>query len=166
MSSTSIKDGFNGGSDNQLLVNPDGSINVNSTGGGGTSDVNISDAAGNPLTSTNGALNVNTTGSSTVSGIVTTEQAGLDAFQTSQYAITANAIQLAPTPLANRSSLSITVIASPNVAVYIGNSNAVTTTNGYPLFNGSTIVLDLTPTGQVWAVTDTPTQRIAVMEIA
>lgn len=36
MSTTSIKNGFKGGSDDQLLVNPDGSINVNATGGGGS----------------------------------------------------------------------------------------------------------------------------------
>lgn len=59
MATTQIKNGFNGGSDAQLLVNPDGSINVNTSGGGGGSNVNIHDSAGNALTSTTGALNVN-----------------------------------------------------------------------------------------------------------
>lgn len=40
MATTQVKDGFNGGSDNQLKVNADGSINTNSTGTG-TSDVNV-----------------------------------------------------------------------------------------------------------------------------
>ncbi len=62
MAVTSIKNGFEGGSDDQLLVNPDGSINVNSTGGGGSGDVNIHDSAGNALTSTSGALNVQIAG--------------------------------------------------------------------------------------------------------
>lgn len=35
MATTQIKNGFHGGTDDQLLVNPDGSINVNTTGGGG-----------------------------------------------------------------------------------------------------------------------------------
>src|SRR5580658_4026087 len=35
MATTQIKDGYNGGSDNQLKVNNDGSINVNGGGGGG-----------------------------------------------------------------------------------------------------------------------------------
>lgn len=61
MATTQVKDGFNGGSDNQLKVNNDGSINVNS-GGGGSANVNIFDSAGNSLTSTSGALNVNING--------------------------------------------------------------------------------------------------------
>ena len=77
MATTQIKDGFNGGSDNQLKVNPDGSINVNSSGGGGGGDVNIFDSAGNALTSTSGALNVNTSGTSEVTGSVTSNTAGL-----------------------------------------------------------------------------------------
>jgi hypothetical protein len=65
MATTQIKDGFNGGSDNQLKVNSDGSINV--TGGGGTGGtVKIQDSNGNPITSTNGALNVEQVGFSTI----------------------------------------------------------------------------------------------------
>jgi hypothetical protein len=45
MATTTIKDGFNGGSDNQLKVNADGSINVN-TGGGGGSNVNLTEVGG------------------------------------------------------------------------------------------------------------------------
>lgn len=165
MATTTIKDGFNGGSDAQLKVNPDGSINVVGGGSGGGS-VNIHDSAGNPLTSTSGALNVNTTGSSTVSGTVSTVEQGLGAFQTSQYAISTTAVHLAPTPLSNRSSLSLTVSASPSVAVFIGNDNTVTTSTGYPLFNGSTIQLDLTPAGNVWAISSSPGQTVAVLEMA
>lgn len=36
MATTQIKNGYQGGSDDQLLINPDGSINVNSSGGGGS----------------------------------------------------------------------------------------------------------------------------------
>lgn len=61
MATTTIKDGYAGGSDNQLHINADGSLNV--TGGTGTSNVNIHDSAGNNLTSTSGSLNVNITGS-------------------------------------------------------------------------------------------------------
>lgn len=57
MAATTIKDGFAGGSDNQLKVNADGSINVTS-GGGGSSNVNIHDSSGGTLNSTAGALNV------------------------------------------------------------------------------------------------------------
>jgi hypothetical protein len=166
MATTQIKDGFDGGSDNQLKVNADGSINVNTTGGGSTSNVNIHDSAGNALTSTGGALNVNTSGTSTVTGTVTSNEAGLTAFKTSQYTIGTTPVQLAPTALTNRSSLSITIIASANIPVYIGNSSSVTVSTGYPLYNGSTIQLDLTPSGQVWAVSTTASQTAAILEIA
>lgn len=45
MAATTIKDGFAGGSDNQLKVNADGSINVD-TSGGGTGNVNITEVGG------------------------------------------------------------------------------------------------------------------------
>lgn len=112
----------------------------------------------------NGFVNVN--GVSTVVGPVTTEQAGLNSFQTSQYAIGTSAIQLAPTPLANRSSISITIEASPNIAVFVGNSSAVTISTGYPLYDGSTLQLDLTPSGSVWAISSVTGQTAAILEIA
>lgn len=166
MATTQIKDGFNGGSDNQLLVNPDGSINVNGGGGGGTTNVNIHDSSGGALTSSGGALNVNTTGSSTVTGTVTADTAGLNTFQTEQYTIGTAAIQLTPTPLANRSSITIRVSKDNAGAIYIGNSNAVTTSTGYPLFAGDTLGMDLTPSNNIYAIADTSAQSLAVLEIA
>ncbi len=50
MATTQIKDGFDGGSDNQLKVNADGSINVDVTGGGVGSNVNITEFGGSPVT--------------------------------------------------------------------------------------------------------------------
>lgn len=113
-----------------------------------------------------GSINVNTSGSSTITGTVTSNEAGLTAFQTSQYPIGLSAVQLTPTPLPNRSSVSIRVIAAPNVYVYIGNNNSVTTSSGYALTNGDSLQLDLTPAGQIWAITGTATQTISVLEIA
>lgn len=51
MATTQIKNGFQGGSDDQLKVNPDGSINV-VTGGSGGNNVNITAVGGNPVTTT------------------------------------------------------------------------------------------------------------------
>lgn len=77
MAATQIKNGFNGGSDDQLLVNPDGSINVNGGGGGGSNasvgpvgstapgsatEVGGVDPSGNLVpvsTDSTGAINVN-----------------------------------------------------------------------------------------------------------
>lgn len=183
MAATQIKDGFQGGSDNQLKVNTDGSINVNATGGGGGGNASVGatdvvapvfgteiagiDPDGNlkaVSVDENGFVNVQ--GVSTVTGPVTTEQAGLDAFQTSQYSVGLTAVQLTPTPLANRSSISLSIIAEPNIAVYIGNSNSVTIHSGYPLFNGNTLEMDLTPTGQIWVISEASDQTVAVLEIA
>lgn len=183
MSTTQVKNGFQGGTDDQLLVNPDGSINVNSTGGGGGGNASVGvngvtgpasstqiagvDPSGNlhPVSvDSNGFVNVN--GTSVVTGTVTTNQAGLNTFQTSQYTIGLTAVQLAPTPLTNRSSISLTIIAGPDVAVYIGNSSSVTVLNGYPLYDGSSIQLDLTATGQIWAVSNTTGSTACIMEIA
>lgn len=167
MAATTIKDGFGAGSDNQLKVNSDGSINVNTSGGGGSSNVNIHDSSGNPINSTGGALDVTITGgSSTITGTVTSNEAGLTSFQTEQYSIGTSVVQLTPTPLTNRSSVSLRVIATGSNAVYIGNSNAVTVSSGYPLYNGDTLQMDLTPAQTIYAVANVAGQTVAVLEIA
>lgn len=182
MATTQIKNGFQGGNDDQLLVNPDGSINVNSGGGGGgnasvgatgtlapTSGTEI--AGINPegkLTAVtvddNGFLNVN--GVSTITGPVTTEQAGLNSFKTSQFTVGTSAIQITPTPLPNRSSVSFRVEADANTPIYIGNSSSVTVTNGYPLYDGDTLSMDLTPSDTIYAVSTIAGQILAVLELA
>lgn len=133
MATTQIKDGYQGGSDNQLKVNSDGSINVTGSSGPSNVDANIN---------------------------------GLDAFRTSQYTVGTSAVQLAPTALVNRSSLSVAVIADPTAIVYIGNDNTVTTSTGYPLYDKNSLELDLTDSSQIWAISDTPNQTVAVLEIA
>jgi hypothetical protein len=75
---------------------------------------------------------------------------GLTNFQTSQYAVATSATQLTPTPMTSRSSMSIKVVTTGTV--YIGNSNAVTASTGYPLFNGEALQMDLTPSQAVWAI--------------
>lgn len=136
-----------------------------------TGDVNIFDSNGNPLNSTSGSLDVNvtntvtTTGTSTVSGTVDTNLNGLNVFQTSQYTIGTTAVQLTPSPLATRSSMSIKAnTTSPNI-IYVGPTSSVTTTNGYALFNGDSIQLDLTPIHQIWAIASAVNQLVYVLEI-
>src|SRR4051812_24143210 len=106
MSTTTIKDGYAGGSDNQVKVNSDGSINVNTTGSGNATQVNIHDSLGNPLNSASGALEV-TVNDGTLN--TNTHIEGLANFQTSQYTVGIAEIQLAASPLANRSSISFKV---------------------------------------------------------
>lgn len=167
MASTTIKDGFNGGTDNQLRVNDDGSINVVGGGGGGTTDVNIHDSAGGNLTSTSGALNVNTTGSSTVTGTVISNEAGLSAYQTTQYTVGVSEIQLAPTPLVNRSSVSFKIhTTSPSDFILFAPSPGIAATNGYRLDDGESIQLDLTDAGSIYVIGSSAGQTIYLLEIA
>lgn len=166
MSATTIKNGFNGGSDAQLLVNPDGSINVNGGGGGGGGNVTIVDGSNVAIVDSSGNLHVTTTGSSTVSGTVTSETAGLNAFATSQYAVGTSAVQITPSPLTNRSSVSLRVIVTGNEVVFIGTNSGVSTTTGYPLYGGDTLHMDLTPSNQIWAVASAAGQTICALEMA
>ena len=166
MATTQIKDGFNGGSDNQLKVNPDGSINVNTSGGGPTSNVTIVQGGNTAVVDAGGNLHVLTSGSSTVTGTVNTVEKGLANFQTSQYTVGVTAVQITPSPLANRSSISLRVTASANQAIFIGNNNTLTIANGYPLYNGDTLQMDLTPTNTIYAIATLAGQTLYILEIA
>lgn len=182
MATTTVKSGFHGGSDDQLLVNPDGSINVNATGGSGSNasvgltgapvpssatETGAVDSNGNLQTlkvDDLGALLVNTTG--VISGSVVSHEAGLSNFATSQYQISTSLIQVTPTPLANRSSISLRVTAASGEAIFIGSSNSLTVNNGYPLYNGETLQMDLTTANSIYAIATSPTQTLFVLEIA
>lgn len=203
MATTQIKNGYHGGNDDQLLVNPDGSINVNSSGGGGTSNVNIVEVGGNTVTTSvpvtdpsigltgataptsatemgavdgsgnlqhllvdpAGKLLVDISGTSVVTGTVNANIQGLTAFQTSQYTIGITASQLTPTPLTNRSSMSIKSDGNNTSPVYVGNSSGVTTATGYALYPGDSLQLDLTPAQSVYAISSSASQLVYVMEI-
>ena len=150
MATTQIKDGFNGGSDNQLKVNSDGSINVDVSGGGGTSNVNITEINGTAITGSD----------------LPVDLAGLTAFKTSQYTVGTSAVQLTPTPMSNRRAISIKVITTtPTDSVYIGNSSAVTTSTGYPIFNLGSLQLDLTNVQSIWAIGTSAGQLVYALEI-
>lgn len=108
---------------------------------------------------------ITTSGTSTVSGTVNTNQNGLASFQTSQYTIGTSAVQLTVTPLTGRTSMSIKAITTGNNIVYVGNSSGVTTSTGYPLFNGDSLQLDLTGAHVVYAIASAAAQTLAVLEI-
>lgn len=180
MATTQIKDGYAGGSDNQLKVNSDGSINVNTSGGGGsnasvgltgvTAPASATEMAGidpsgnlkGVSVDINGFINVQ--GVSTITGPVQT--AGLNSFQTSQYVVGTNVTQITPTSLPNRSSVSFRVEADTGVPVYIGNSSSVSISNGYPLYDGDTLSMDLTPSDTIYAISTFNGQVLAVLELA
>lgn len=158
-----IKDPVSG---NILKINADGSINVDGGGGGGVSNVNISDAAGNPLTSSGGALNVNTTGSSTVTGTVTTNEAGLADFSANQYTVTTSIQQIATSPLTGRSSITLKCGRDNSGTVFIKQDNSITASNSFFLYAGDCITLDLDDTGTIFALADMAGQVLGTIEMA
>ena len=127
-------------------------------------NITIGDASGNLATVTNGALNVNA--QVTVPGTITTTEAGLSNFQTSQYIIGTSIVQITPSPLANRSSLSLRVTATSSDAIFIGNNSSLTLSNGYPLHDGDTLQMDLTPANTIYAIATSAGQVLYVLEIA
>lgn len=51
---------------------------------------------------------------------------------------------------------------SPGQIVYIGTTSAVSTTTGFPLSDGDSIILEVSNANQVWAVATASGQRVAV----
>lgn len=99
-------------------------------------------------------------------GTFQTNVTGLPSFQTSQYTVGLSAVQLTVTPLTNRSSISIKAITTTGSdVVYIGNSAAVTTSTGYPLFNMSSVQMDLTPSQAIWAIGTSTGQLVYALEL-
>lgn len=225
MAATTIKDGFQGGSDNQALVDSAGNLHVTGTftPGPGTGNVNLIQVGGaaftlgpnvmanslpvtiasdqTPIPTTNlsvgldgataptystqigaqnssgnlvalsvdplGRLLVDTTGTSTITGTVNANINGLNDFETTQYLVGTTPIQITiPT---GTSSMSIKAKTSTMTdAVLVGGtgsvSNAITGTgNGYFLFYGDSLQLDLTPTASVWVVGTSAGQIICVL---
>lgn len=127
-------------------------------------DVSIVQGGNTAVVDVTGALKV--TGDSVVSGTVDANIKGLNTFQTSQYTVGTSAVQLTPTPLANRSSMIVKVVTTnSSVAVFIGNSSGVTTSTGFPLFNGDAIELDLTGADPIYAISGTAGQSVYVLEL-
>lgn len=133
----------------------------------GTTIIKSGDSDYQAIVDATGALK--TTGSSTVTGTVDADINGLTNFQTSQYTIGVVAVQLTPTPLANRSSIMIKAVISGSNAIYIGNSSSVTVAGGgspgFPLYNGDAIQLDLTPAHVIYAISPDVSQSLFVLEL-
>lgn len=97
-------------------------------------------------------------------GSINTKIEGLPTFQTSQYTVNTSAVQITPTPLANRSGISIKCVATSGNSVYIGNSSSVTASTGFPLFNNDVLNMDIT-SESVWAIGSAAGQTVAALEI-
>lgn len=149
-------------------VNADGSLDVNVVNpleiaiDASTDSIAIKDGANQLAVNADGSINV----AGSIEGTVSTNINGLANFQTSVYPVGTSVVQLTPTPLSNRSSVSFKAICTTGSAmIFIGNSNSVTSSTGYPLFSGDSLQLDLTGAQAAWAIASAPGQTLYVLEI-
>ena len=68
-------------------------------------------------------------------------------------------------PMAGRRSISLKAIASGSTIIYIGHSNAVTSSTGYPLANDQSLDLEVDATTLIWAISSSGSQALSVFEI-
>lgn len=151
-----------------MAVNADGSINTDVIISAASDSVAswTKDGLGNPITSIGGALNVSTTGSSSVTGTVTNNEAALTAFQTSQYTIGTSSVQITPSPLSARKSISLRAVCTSSNAIYVGPTSGVTTSTGWIMYNGETLIMDLDSSHTIYAISNAASQTIFAMEIS
>lgn len=159
ISDIEIKDPDTG---NTLHINADGSIDTNVVISAASDSIKISDGVDTMAVNADGSINVQ----GTVSGTVTTNESGLANIQTTQYTVGTSSVQLTPSPLANRKSISIKAhTTSVTELVYIGNSSGVTTSTGYPLFDGDSLQIDLTAANNLYVIGTLAGQKVYVLEI-
>lgn len=101
-----------------------------------------------------------------ISGTVTADIAPLSTFQTSQYTVGLTAVQITPTPLVNRNSISIKVTCSSQSIIYIGNSSSVTSSTGFPLFNGDSVQIDINGSNSIYAISSVASNTLFALELA
>lgn len=140
-------------SDNQAIVTDAGALMVTPTGGGGLSNVNIYDSAGNPLNSTGGALDVFFAGGWSSFGQNTPKQVAVSNVSTEILA-------------ANPDRLEATFTNNSSQTVYLQYSINAVWQQGYPLRPNAVWIIDTTQLylGAVNAITQTGTVNIDVIE--
>lgn len=182
MATTNIKNGFQGGSDDQLLVNPDGSINVNSSGSGGNASVGpTGDPAPTDATLVGGItdagdlepLHINDNGELKVTGNVTgsIQPEGLNiAGRITTMEVMVMATPLPAVPLANRNAMSITNLS--NEVLYIGFDASVTadsvvgTTSGWEIGPNEGFNIDVQGSIPIYGIAATGPILVKIMELS
>lgn len=142
-----------------------------------SSDVNIVQVGGSPITlgqttSVNSLPVVLASDQSplsvagSVSGTVNSNVNGLNHFSVVQYAVGVTPIQI--TVPVGTTGLSIKAITTMSNNVLVGNSGSLNNLldgsgNGYFLFNGDSLQLDVTPVADVWVIGTAVGQIISVL---
>lgn len=156
-----------------LSVNADGSINITDNGGSITVDgsvtvsatdldirdlthvsdsVKVGDGTDFLAVNADGSLNVNTTPQS------------YSSWQTGADTVTSTAGQLDGTPLSGRLEVEIQNLG--NSDIFVGPSNAVTTSNGLKIPKGSSQNVMLDDGAQIWAITASGSSDVRLAEYA
>lgn len=95
---------------------------------------------------------------------VGTTQAGFASWKVSAAAPTTSAAQLVSTPLTGR--VRIIIENNGGQTVYLGTTNAVTSSNGLVLPKGSDVEMDLAAGAQIWAIAASGTGDLRISEFA
>ena len=91
---------------------------------------------------------------------------GLLTWATAQTTVGTSAVQLAPSALASRKSVAVRALAANSGKVYVGPTNAVTTSTGYELSAGDAVTIDLDASANVFAIGSASGQTVAILEAA
>lgn len=89
----------------------------------------------------------------------------LTTFQTSQYMVGTSAVQITPSPLSDRGSISFKAQTTSSAVIFIGNSSSVDITTGYALFNGESLQMDLKNGEPIYAISGSDGQTLYVLEL-
>jgi hypothetical protein len=90
----------------------------------------------------------------------------LTSFRTGQWNVTDSPTQIAVSPLDGRKTISVRALAGNTQPVYIGTDDTVAVTTGFPLYAGDAVELEVNEATQIWALSESGTQRVAHLAVA
>jgi hypothetical protein len=102
---------------------------------------------------------------STVEHEVDTPIASLSNGTTSGLSVLTSATRVDSSQLTGRKTFAVKTPTTNNKSVFIGFNSSVTTSNGYPLASGDAVEVDLDLGEELWAIADSSTQNIRLMQV-
>lgn len=85
-------------------------------------------------------------------------------FNVASATVTTTAAELASSPLAGRMKIEVQNLG--NQAIYVGHSNAVTSSNGYRISAGATAVFEFGEDLDLWAIAGSGSQNVRILQLA
>lgn len=120
--------------------------------------INTSGEAGNSLTTFESSRGQKLA-SDSIPVVICSEQATQSYFVTDQITVGLSALQLSSNVIEN--SINIKASISNNGNIYIGNSNSLTTSNGYELCAGESITLPIINSNLIYLIADLDSQKVS-----